>query len=265
MSSGRLRRRQGIAPGGDALLSLARDQAFAAHRARDRAPARGASTEAARPRWLDLLDSAGFGALALAAAWALLRVDAAALPAAWPAAAALAALAGLLTADLLSGVVHWLGDTFFEPETPLVGAWLIAPFREHHRDPTAITRHGVLEVGGSSALAVAPLIALTGWLAGRGGSAACTVAVFALALGLAAVATNPIHRWAHAAQPPRFVAWLQRRGLILSPAHHARHHAGGHRRAYCVTTGWLNPLLDGTRVFAHLERCVRRARRAPGR
>ena len=70
-------------------------------------------------------------------------------------------------------------------------------------------------------------------------------------------ATNRFHQWAHADRVPRWVAALQRRGLILSPEHHARHHRGAHDRAYCVTTGWLNPLLDAVAFFARLEAAVR--------
>jgi hypothetical protein len=68
-------------------------------------------------------------------------------------------------------------------------------------------------------------------------------------------ATNHIHRWAHARRPPPIVGALQRAGLVLSPAHHARHHRR-HDGAYCVTCGWLNPLIDGSGVLAALERSL---------
>jgi plasmanylethanolamine desaturase len=64
--------------------------------------------------------------------------------------------AGYLLADLLTGLVHWFCDTFFDEATPLIGPGLIAPFREHHRDPLLMTRHGFLELTGSSFRAHAP-------------------------------------------------------------------------------------------------------------
>ena len=70
-------------------------------------------------------------------------------------------------------------------------------------------------------------------------------------------ATNRFHQWAHADAVPGWVATLQRGGWILSPEKHARHHAGAHDRAYCVTTGWLNPLLDAVRFFGRLEGSIR--------
>ena len=80
------------------------------------------------------------------------------------------------------------------------------------------------------------------------------IVVFGMSLTLALVATNQFHSWAHSASPPRIVRRLQSWGLILTPKAHARHHRGNHDRAYCVTSGWLNPLIDRTRFFERLER-----------
>ncbi len=171
-----------------------------------------------------------------------------------------------LAADVATGCVHWFCDTFFRDETPLLGSLVIRPFREHHRDPLAITRHGFLERNGNNALigvpAAAGLLALTGPAAEE--PAAAVLLAFGLAVTLAGVATNQIHCWAHAPRVPRAVVWLQRCRLILPPAHHARHHGPAHRGAYCVTSGWMDPLLDGARVFEGLERGVRSLRRAAG-
>jgi len=73
-----------------------------------------------------------------------------------------------------------------------------------------------------------------------------------LACGL--VLTNQVHKWAHLPRVPQPVVWLQRAGLILSPQRHARHHASPDGRAFCVTTGWLNPVIDRAGIFTGLER-----------
>jgi ubiquitin-conjugating enzyme E2 variant len=70
------------------------------------------------------------------------------------------------------------------------------------------------------------------------------------------VATNQFHTWAHADAPPRAASWLQRLGLILSPAHHDIHHARPHDRHYCITVGWMNPLLNRVRFFRAAEALV---------
>jgi ubiquitin-conjugating enzyme E2 variant len=144
-------------------------------------------------------------------------------------------VAGLLAADLASGLVHWFCDNYLAETTPVIGRLIIAPFREHHRDPLGITRHGWMELLGNSGLALAPVMGMS--LAA--GAAESFVAVFSPFLML----TNVFHKWAHEIEPPRIVRWLQRAHLILSPAWHGVHHREG-RHAYCITGGWLNPLLD---------------------
>jgi ubiquitin-conjugating enzyme E2 variant len=195
--------------------------------------------------------------LAFAALWLALLGSLAAVPplAWWPALAGVAAL-GWLASDAATGLVHWIGDRCFEETTPLLGPLLIQPFREHHRDPLAITRHGFCEVNGSNALAMCPLLALSLPLGAHFGVSLLPslVLAFVAALAGAVSATNQLHCWAHAPHAPRPVRWLQRRRLVLSPAAHALHHRGAHDRAFCVTSGWLNAWLDRTHAFARLGR-----------
>lgn len=161
------------------------------------------------------------------------------------------ALLGYLLADIASGIVHWLCDRFLEEDTPLLGPLVIVPFRDHHRDPRAMTRHGFLELSGNSCLAVVPLLALvlawplTVWID-------AALAAFASAV----LITNLAHGWAHTEDPPRLVRLLQVRGLLLGAADHASHHAPGHRAAYCVLNGWANSWLDRAGVFARGERVL---------
>ncbi|MGH7856030.1 MAG: fatty acid desaturase CarF family protein, partial [Candidatus Binatia bacterium] len=64
--------------------------------------------------------------------------------------------------------------------------------------------------------------------------------------------------WAHHPMPSRPVRFLQRLRLILSPGHHAAHHAAAFDRDYCITTGWLDPVLDAIGFFPALEGAVSR-------
>jgi hypothetical protein len=164
--------------------------------------------------------------------------------------------AGALVADLASGTVHWLCDRFGSESTPLVGPYLIASFREHHRDPGSIARHGFLERTGSNAFAAAAFLGVvSAVLPALGGAAlAAAAAGLALAASLWTAFTNEIHLQAHRERPARLARALQRYRLVLSPEAHARHHAGPHDRAYCIATGWANAALDRLRVFTRLER-----------
>ncbi len=166
-------------------------------------------------------------------------------------------LAGLVIADVVSGVVHWVGDTWGEPDSPILGPALIAPFREHHEDPLAIVRHDGLETNGTSALgalvplaasAACPLDSLAGTLL------ACVLDAAALWLA----ATNQIHKWAHAGSAPALVARAQRLGWILPPDRHAIHHRAPFDRHYCITNGWANGVLERLRVFQRIESMAQR-------
>jgi len=159
---------------------------------------------------------------------------------------ALAAVAGVCAADLATGLVHWLGDTFGSEHTPIVGPALIAPFRAHHHDPQAIARHGFVEVTGNNAWAVSPLLLAVGCIAPWAGAEPWAAGLFGFGLALAVTGafSNQLHRYAHMAQVPRTVHWLQRAGLLLSREAHARHHGARHDHAFCVVNGWMNPVLD---------------------
>jgi ubiquitin-conjugating enzyme E2 variant len=214
--------------------------------------------EEQRPFWVKAFDVASVSALVVLLALATARLLHA-LGAGGPAWVLLpAAVAAVLAADLVSGLVHWTCDRFFAADTPLIGRMLIHPFREHHVDPLAITRHGVFELCGNNALAVLlPVLGIV--LAGppRGEASAIAGHGFVIALALAVFATNQVHKWAHAAHVATPIRWLQRTRLILSPDAHDRHHRGDFSNGYCVTTGWLNPLLDALRVLPRCEAWLR--------
>ena len=157
-----------------------------------------------------------------------MRIDATSLPllvAAW------------IVADLLSGLAHWTFDTFGSLRTPLLGPAFIRPFREHHVDPAAMTRHDFVETNGSSCLACAPVLAVA-LLASPAWQA------FLVFLGLGILATNQCHKWAHMDAPPRAVALFQKLNLVLKPEAHKRHHTPPFASHYCTASGWLNPLLN---------------------
>jgi hypothetical protein len=169
------------------------------------------------------------------------------------------ALGAYIVADLLSGIVHFLADNFGTPETPFVGQGFVMPFREHHRDPTGITRHGFFEANGNNALVCLPVLAPTvllvpvmhtrlGFLTG----------LFVFVLLLAVFLTNQVHKWAHMESPPKAILALQGAGIIISKDHHDKHHTSPHDTYYCITVGIWNPLFERYQVFPKVERLLRR-------
>ena len=167
-------------------------------------------------------------------------------------------LTGYLVADFLSGFVHWAGDTIGDQNTPVFGPNFVTPFRYHHVDPKDITRHDFIETNGNNCIVVAPMLALlllvspkaSGWF-----FYLCAVMTFT---SWFVFCTNQFHKWAHEDKPMRWVRALQRAGLILSPEHHAIHHASPQDKSYCITVGWMNPVLDKIAFFRICEAIIGR-------
>jgi ubiquitin-conjugating enzyme E2 variant len=167
---------------------------------------------------------------------------------------AVCVMAGLLLCDFITGMVHWAGDTIGGEDMPVFGAHFIKPFREHHTDPKAITRHDFIETNGNNCLISLPVIGVITpampFEAASSNFYLYSVVVFASWFGFW---TNQFHKWAHADRPPRIALLLQRWGLILRPTHHDIHHAHPHDKYYCITVGWMNPVLSWFRFFRMLE------------
>lgn len=177
-----------------------------------------------------------------------------------PADAALVALAcviGYIAADFSSGVVHWMFDRYWTVDTPILGANFVRPFREHHVDQQGITRHDFIETNGNNCITTAAVL-VPGLLLPLepGDRVTLFVVTVFISTALAVFATNQFHKWAHTDDPPSWVQALQRWHLILDPVHHRIHHTAPFDQHYCITTGWLNPLLQRLRFFPRVERLI---------
>ncbi|MFM9885675.1 MAG: fatty acid desaturase CarF family protein [Burkholderiales bacterium] len=196
-----------------------------------------------RPRQ-HLIEACAIGLFALLAAWSLGRLCAA-TGWAFPAVVLVAAPCGWLAADLFSGLVHFAFDSLGSVHTPFIGNAFIRPFREHHVDPQAMTRHGFVETNGASSLACLPALGATSltpldsapWILAQ------AILLFA---ALGTLATNQCHKWAHMdeAATPAFARRAQRYRLILPREHHQLHHTAPFDSHFCTSCGWLNPALN---------------------
>ena len=151
----------------------------------------------------------------------------------------LAALCGWLLADLSSGLVHWALDTFGSVRTPVLGPAFIRPFREHHAEPEAMTRHDFIEVNGASCLGCLPLLLLSLFLEDF-----LHALVLFTCLGI--LLTNQCHKWAHLSPDKNsfLVKKLQQLGIVLRPSEHLKHHTPPYDSHFCTASGWLNRPLD---------------------
>ncbi|XP_045194089.2 plasmanylethanolamine desaturase-like [Mercenaria mercenaria] len=174
-----------------------------------------------------------------------------------------AALLGILSADFLSGLVHWGADSYGSVES-LFGKSFIRPFREHHIDPTSITRHDFIETNGDNfAVVMIPLLAMAYKF--------CTLSnveiqqtynwqMYIFLLAIFVSLTNQFHKWSHTYFGlPKWITTLQDLHIILPRKHHRIHHVAPHDTYFCITTGWLNYPLEKigfwTKVEALIEIC----------
>lgn len=161
-----------------------------------------------------------------------------------------------ILADFVSGLIHWFADTYGADDTPLFGPWLIKPFRQHHLYARDICTHDLVLTIGNSCTIAAPFQAGVLYLLFTEEDVSITTAALGFIFNLfamAMVATNVLHKWAHAEKTNWLIARLQRSRVFLSPAHHHLHHTKPFDSYYCITNGWLNPLLERIRFFRALE------------
>ncbi|EPG73520.1 kua-ubiquitin conjugating enzyme hybrid localization domain protein [Leptospira fainei serovar Hurstbridge str. BUT 6] len=164
-------------------------------------------------------------------------------------------LSSYLTADFISGFVHFLGDSFGNERTPYIGQAFIFPFRDHHVDPKGITRHDFVETNGNNCLVSLPILLYDYYLPmdfvgvpwGR---------FFWLFVLIGIFFTNQIHKWAHLDEPGPLISYFQRKGWILSPEHHRIHHALPYDTYFCITTGWWNPLLHKIGFYRNVKKSL---------
>jgi hypothetical protein len=179
------------------------------------------------------------------------------LPEFWHWSTPLVVVLGLVGADFVAGVVHWAGDTWGDEDTPWFGRRFLRPFRYHHAHPLDMLKSNFFTTNGDTALSALPFL-LVPFLISLDTTAGRFWALFLASVGAWGMWTSQCHQWAHMKSPPRVVAWLQRRGLILSRGHHRRHHKVPFATHYCITTGWCNGFLSAIRFFPTLEWVVSR-------
>jgi hypothetical protein len=199
-------------------------------------------------QWLGIVCLLGFSVLVFA------RIVAQAGQSGFVWTVAAAALSSALLSDLLSGATHWMCDRYGSETMPVLGPSFIKPFRDHHTDPMGICGHSFVETNGNASIVTLPLIGL-GLFLNPSDSLFAVTLILGTTTGL--FLTNQFHSWAHAERPPSFALVLQRYRIVLGREHHRRHHSGDFDTNYCITTGWMNPLLEKLKFFKRVESIIK--------
>ena len=158
----------------------------------------------------------------------------------------------IFAVDFISGVLHWLEDSYGDKDWPILGKWVIEPNIRHHFQPRYFTKSHFWQRNLITMIIAASMligITLLGW--------------FHWTWVLAAIIgslTNEIHCWAHRSprENGKIITLLQKSKILQSPRGHATHHTDPKDRSYCTVTDWLNPILDRFDFFARIERFILR-------
>uniref|UniRef100_A0A6B2LCA8 Lipid desaturase domain-containing protein n=1 Tax=Arcella intermedia TaxID=1963864 RepID=A0A6B2LCA8_9EUKA len=166
-------------------------------------------------------------------------------------------LLGLVFADFMSGLVHWMADTWGTLEVPFFGPTFIRSFREHHVSPTAMCEHDWFETNGDNfMLVVFPLYSIASKNFDELTYLSYFGAAFLFSTSFGVSLTNQIHKWSHTRNLSPFISFLQNNYIILPKENHTLHHRPAFDGYYCITTGWLNPLLEYISFWKKAEAVV---------
>jgi hypothetical protein len=154
----------------------------------------------------------------------------------------------LLLADFITGFIHWLEDSFWSPETPILGKWVVIANLAHHQNGQDFLKKSWLEsswdllLAGIITLGVATFSHKVSWEL--------------LLLTVILINANQIHKWAHITRfenKPYLIGLLQKLYILQRTDHHGQHHRKPNNSHYCTVTNLLNPVLDKLHFWRALE------------
>lgn len=155
-------------------------------------------------------------------------------------------LASILVADLLTGFIHWVEDTYGDPSYPVLGPHVFKHNIDHHKHPTLMTKMAGLIKTNWQSMSIAGFVCLSLFFFGL---FHWTVLLTLILAGLG----NQVHLWNHQAKSHPFVEFLKDSGLIQSQKQHNRHHIPPYDKYYCVLINFNNAWLDRINFWRKLE------------
>ncbi|HEY1976193.1 MAG TPA: fatty acid desaturase CarF family protein [Candidatus Baltobacteraceae bacterium] len=152
----------------------------------------------------------------------------------------------LAIADFISGLLHWAEDTWLAPgKSELLDRWIVRDNIDHHRMPGTIRAGHYWQTNRVCILAAAVVTAALLLFHVHAWQTYFVVLLLSQ--------SNQVHLWAHSSRVPRWVAQLQRAGILQSRNQHAKHHKSPYAINFCTMTDYLNPLLERLAFWRRLE------------
>jgi len=151
---------------------------------------------------------------------------------------------GYYLADFLTGLGHWVEDTYFDENTRYVGSLAIDNVI-HHKDPRRMVQYNFIETISTTVMVMTPIYFVL--LLAFGNSTVVHSLMFFTMI------VNQIHKWSHMSVVPPIVRWLQLHNIIINPQNHRAHHTNGFRTNYCIIHEQLNWLYDSIGLWDMME------------
>lgn len=153
----------------------------------------------------------------------------------------------ILSADFISGLVHWWEDAYGNPNWKIVGKNIVQPNIEHHRYPRKFLQNSFWDRVKISMITGLIICVVLGFLK-----------LFTIEIGITlfyAALANQVHAMAHRTDKEngKWVVWLQKIGLLQSRKMHGYHHKSPYNFNYCILTNYLNPILNVFKFWDALE------------
>lgn len=162
-------------------------------------------------------------------------------------------LLGVLAADFMVGLFHWLEDTYipYDHDMPEYLKQIALDNEMHHYFPRGITafsywEHMEVTLPLTLVLILAVYVVAPDHVKGN--------IPFYLTLGIISAASNIIHRYTHERDHERhpFITSMYNMGILCSREQHQIHHQVGNVK-YCLITPYLNHVLDTINFWRSLE------------
>ncbi len=148
----------------------------------------------------------------------------------------------IVIADFITGLVHWLEDSYGLPSWPLgIGKHVVEPNIIHHQHPDwMITMSNVVKRNYMTAIPAVTGVSIAFYFF----SWSCWP--FALIVLLSGFLGNEVHAWNHIPESKInwFVRFLQDTAILQTRKQHALHHKKPYDKYYCTLTNITNAVLE---------------------
>jgi len=156
----------------------------------------------------------------------------------------------LIIADFITGLGHWVEDTYGVLSWPWpLRDGVVVPNIDHHRNPTFIATMSTLITRNYATVIPAVIIGAVFMFFGF-----WQVAAILLLSSLG----NEVHSWSHRRENKGIVKFLQDAAIIQTPQQHARHHKQPYDKYYCTLLNITNAFLELISFWRGLEWVLRK-------